>query len=74
MKVDESILSLSVGGKPVLSISTTDDTLDIKWIDQTWAEWKELRSSSEFTSLQDTTTTKLAAAAEKRAKGNGKGK
>ena len=76
VSVDESTLSFSVEGKPVLSVSvsTNDDSIDIEWIEQAWAEWNELRSSNEFTSLQATATKKLTAAAEKRAKGTGKGK
>ena len=72
VKVDDTLQTMSVGGEAVVEARAANDKLDIKWLDEKWMRWEALQQAPELNDLIAAANTKLAKAAENRAKGKGK--
>ena len=69
MNIDAEYTTLKVGSKTVLKLTITEGKLHFDWC-QDWAEWDELRSSTELATL----LAKAASDLSKSGKGKGKSK
>ena len=74
IKVDEKTLIMKVDGKEVAQVSTKPDNLQVDWLDEKWASWKELQESPELKALAEAANKKIGQANGNEAKGKGKGK
>ena len=72
VKVDLETLpaAMKVGNKDVMTASVIGKKLDVKWVDQSWASWRDLVESGEYKQLVATAEGELT----KGGKGNGKGR
>ena len=72
--VDDVNMDMKVNGEKIVSSSVDDGKLIFTWHAKEWEEWTELQESAELKEFVDAAKQKLQAAAEKRSKGEGKGK
>ena len=64
---------MKASSTPVLQVTIAQNRLKLEWLDQTWAEWKELQNSSELNQLMAVANDKLSKSAAAIGKGKGKG-
>ena len=72
VKYNTTSMNIEVGNKPVLKVDVQDNKFILKWMDQEWADWKELRENPEFAALEQLAQTKLDNAKGMFGKGKGK--
>jgi hypothetical protein len=73
VQYDTEWRKLSVGGTVIFEASVEKFALNITWLDQNWAEWKEFQNDPKFTELISVSQAKLDQSKKRLDKGKGKG-
>ena len=65
---------LHVFGKTVAKVTVQNDKIHVDWMDDAWAQWKDLHTAPELIKLVEDNNERLRQAAEHSKEGHSKGK
>ena len=70
---DDFVLSVGGNTKPILRAKVSDIKFDVEWMNDEWAQWKDLTVSAYYLSALKAAIEKIEAAGRRMEKGRGKG-